>query len=109
MTASGPDNPKHKFGDWKNIAIAALVLLVVIMGFILAKDRLRERGKEAATGDKGEGVAVFDVKFDRENQSFVDIVFDKPIGKDREAEILGRDPAKISPPISGVWKWQSPT
>jgi uncharacterized protein YfaS (alpha-2-macroglobulin family) len=109
MTASGPDNPKHKFGDWKNIAIAALVLLVVIMGFILAKDRLRERGKETATGDKGEGVAVFDVRFDRENQGFVDIVFDKPIGRDREAEILGLDPAKISPPVSGVWKWESPT
>ena len=109
MTASGPDNPKHKFGDWKNIAIAALVLLVVIMGFILAKDKLGGGVKGVATGDKAEGVAVFDVKFDRENQSFVDIVFDKPIGKDREAEILGRDPAKISPPISGVWKWQSPT
>lgn len=95
--------------DAKNIAIVILVVAIVIMGFILSKDKLREGEKGAATGDKGEGVAVFDVKFDRENQSFVDIVFDKPIGKEKEAEILGRDPAKISPPLAGVWKWQSPT
>ncbi|HWP90845.1 MAG TPA: alpha-2-macroglobulin [Thermodesulfobacteriota bacterium] len=106
MSEPNSDKPKRIFQDWKNIAIAILVIVVVVMGFILGKDRLGGGVKETGVDGKGEGVAIFDVKFDRENQSFVDIVFDKPIGKDKEGEILGRDPAKITPTIGGVWKWQ---
>ena len=106
MAEPNSGKPKQIFQDWKNISIAILVIVVVVMGFVLGKDKVGEKVKEAAIDDKGEGVAIFDVKFDRENQSFIDIVFDKPIGKDKEGEILGRDPAKITPTIGGVWKWQ---
>ncbi|MGH7890233.1 MAG: MG2 domain-containing protein, partial [Thermodesulfobacteriota bacterium] len=95
------------FKNWKNVAIIALAALVAIMAFIIAKDNLGLQGIKSGTGDKGDGAAVFDLKFDKENQGLFDIVFDKPIGKGKEGEILGRDPAKISPPIGGVWKWQS--
>ncbi|MEZ4547966.1 MAG: hypothetical protein R3B51_09710 [Thermodesulfobacteriota bacterium] len=42
-------------------------------------------------------MSVVEVKFDKENNSFVDIIFNKPVGKDDTGEILGRDPATITP------------
>jgi len=111
MTEPKSDKTKRMFDDWKNIAILVLLVAVVIMGFILLRGNLKWGGKEAATGDKGmgkgEGVSVFDFKFDSENQGFVDILFTRPVGKDKEGEILGRDPGKITPPVGGVWKWQA--
>ncbi len=96
------------FRDPKNVAIALLVLIVLIMGLLLAKNNLPVTGaKKVLTGISG-GVSVVEVKFDTQDNTFVDIIFNKPIGKSEEGEILGRDPAVINPPVNGSWTWKTP-
>ncbi|HML96348.1 MAG TPA: MG2 domain-containing protein [Thermodesulfobacteriota bacterium] len=108
---SRPDNAgKPQYKDPKNIAIALLVLIALVMGFFLLRDKLPAEGPEktaeqpAASGS----VSVVEVRFDKENNSFVDIIFNEPVGKDDTGEILGRDPATITPSVNGAWQWKSP-
>jgi hypothetical protein len=98
---------KAGFRDPKNIAIALLVLIVLVMGFLLAKNYLPGNGARKILTGSG-GVSVVEVKFDTQDNTFVDIVFNKPIGKSEEGEILGRDPAVINPPVNGSWTWKTP-
>lgn len=103
------DNGKFRIQDPKNIAIALLVLIVIVMGFLLVKNYLKPDGKkETVRKDSAVGVSVVEVKFDTQDNKFVDIVFNKPIGKGESGEIIGRDPATISPPVNGAWLWKSP-
>ena len=87
------DNGKHKIQDPKNIAIALLVLIVIVMGFLLVKNYLKPEGEEETVirKDAAGGVSVVEVKFDTQDNKFVDIVFNKPIGKGENGEIIGRD------------------
>lgn len=103
-----PDN-KHHISDPKNVAIALLVLIVLIMGFLLVKNNLSDSGDEKpARVESGESVSVVEVKFDGKENRFIDIVFNKPVGKDQKGEILGRDPGTINPPVNGAWLWKTP-
>ncbi len=109
---SRPDNAgKPRYKDPKNIAIALLVLIALVMGFFLLRDEMPAKGPEKAAEQPSSSgsVSVVEVKFDKENNSFVDIIFNKPVGKDDTGEILGRDPAKITPSVNGSWQWKSPT
>ncbi len=100
---------KPRFNDPKNIAIALLVLIALIMGFLLVKNNLPISGmKKTLSAAKGGSVSVVEVKFDDQDNSFVDIIFNKPVGKNEEGEILGRDPATIVPPVNGSWTWKTP-
>lgn len=104
------DNSTEKkpgFRDPKNVAIALLVLIVLIMGGLLVKDNLSVSGAKKIISGPG-GVSVVEVKFDTQDNTFVDIIFNKPIGKNEEGEILGRDPAVINPPVNGSWTWKTP-
>ena len=56
--------------------------------------------------DGREEVSVFDVVLDRDNRAFVDVFFDRPLGKGRAGEILGLPPATLEPPLAGVWRWR---
>ncbi|HVY54868.1 MAG TPA: MG2 domain-containing protein, partial [Thermodesulfobacteriota bacterium] len=106
------DNSTEKrtgFRDPKNVAIALLVLIVLIMGGLLVKDNLhRLSGVKKVVSGPGGGVSVVEVKFDTQDNAFVDIIFNKPIGKSETGEILGRDPAVINPPVNGSWTWKAP-
>jgi uncharacterized protein YfaS (alpha-2-macroglobulin family) len=100
---------KPLYRDPKNISIALLVLIVVIMGLMLIKKNLPTSSvKNALTAVKGGGISVVEVKFDKQDNNFVDIVFNKPIGSSEEGEILGRDPATIVPSVNGSWTWKTP-
>ena len=107
-TAGNGKRPQYK--DPKNIAIALLVLIALVMGFFLFRGDMSAKGPEkAAEQPTASGsVSVVEVKFDKENNSFADIIFNKPVGKDDTGEILGRDPATITPPVNGSWQWKSP-
>ncbi|MCL4245825.1 MAG: hypothetical protein KJ002_11965, partial [Candidatus Dadabacteria bacterium] len=71
---SRPDNAgKPQYKDPKNIAIALLVLIALIMGLFLLRGRLPAVGPEKAAEQPPSGsVSVVEVKFDKENNSFVD-------------------------------------
>ena len=105
------DNSTEKkpgFSDPKNVAIALLVVIVLIMGGLLVKDNLPVSGAKKVLTDVSGGVSVVEVKFDTQDNAFLDIIFNKPIGKSEQGEILGRDPAVINPPVNGSWTWKTP-
>ncbi len=105
---NSPEN-KHQINDPRNIAIALLVLIALIMGFFLVKNNLSDSGDEKPPSvESARAVSVVEVKFDGKENRFVDIVFNRPIGKDEKGEILGRDPGTISPPVNGAWLWKTP-
>ena len=99
---------KPRFSDPKNVAIALLVVIVLVMGLLLAKNNLPLTGAEKVLTKVSGGVSVVEVKFDAQDNTFVDIIFNKPVGKSEEGEILGRDPAVINPPVNGSWTWKTP-
>ncbi len=106
-TEDNGNKPQYK--DPKNIAIALLVLIALVMGVFLFKDKLPGEATEKAAEKPAAGdVSVVEVKFDKENNAFVDIIFNKPVGKDDTGEILGRDPGTITPSVNGAWQWKSP-
>src|SRR5690348_5435668 len=92
--------------DGKNLIIAILAILVLVLGGLLLKGRVPKH----AGGGKGKttppAVSVLDVAFDRENPRGLNIVFDRPLGEGHVGEVLGKDPAILKPTTGGVWKWQ---
>lgn len=87
--------------DWRNVAIAVLVVLLVGVGLLaLTRGGLGGGGESAR-----EVVEVFDVVVDRDARQFVDILFDQPIGEGKVGEVLGEAPATIDPPLAGHWRW----
>jgi uncharacterized protein YfaS (alpha-2-macroglobulin family) len=105
---ANPTNNSNKelIGDPKNVAIALLVLIVLVMGFLLINNLRQDKVSIVSTPPGGEKVSVVEVKFDKENNEFVDFIFNRPVGE--SGEVLGRDPGKITPSISGSWTWISP-
>lgn len=102
------DTQKHLFfKDPIKVSKLLLSLIVVIMLILIVNNELGKRD-DAAKGRSKQYVSIADVIFDVKNKRFIDIIFDKPIGKGEKEEILGRDPAMLSPHISGYWIWQNP-
>ncbi|MGD2116293.1 MAG: hypothetical protein PVG07_14660, partial [Acidobacteriota bacterium] len=92
---------------WKDWAILFLAAALVTVGGLWIHSELGlGLGEAADAGDGAERVSVFDVVLDRENRAFVDVLFDRPVGRDRSGEILGRPPATLEPPLAGVWRWR---
>lgn len=106
MANSQENNNKALIGDPKNVAIVLLALIVVVMGALLINNVRQDRDTLISKSSDSEKISVVEVRFDKENNEFADFVFNKPIGE--TGEVLGRDPAKISPNISGSWSWVSP-
>lgn len=96
--------PSSRRWDKKDRVIALLALTVLMLLALVVWDRAGASGWFA--GFSGEKVAVFDVVLDRENLSYVDILFDKPLGEGKEGGVLAEPPATISPVVGGVWKWR---
>ncbi|MDJ0850512.1 MAG: MG2 domain-containing protein [Myxococcota bacterium] len=97
--------------DPRNVAIAGLTALVLLLAAALLWERSRALGpvepppaEETSVVDR-EAVSVIDVVLDRESLQRVDLIFDRPLGDDRVGESLGRDPATLSPRVGGVWSW----
>ena len=89
------------FGDWRNGAIVALLLLVTVLALL----GLRKSSSGEAEPSE-EAVEVFDVVLDRENRQFVDVLFDQPLGEGQVGAVLGEAPATFEPPLAGNWRWR---
>jgi len=50
-------------------------------------------------------VVVHEVRVDRKDRAFVDIVFSQPVAPLRVGEVVTDPPASISPTLNGVWRW----
>ena len=107
MPDSSDNKVKSRLSDPRNIVIAVLALMVLVMGYFIYVRELPQSPGEPAV-KSGDGVSIVDVRYDDEAMNSVDIVFNEPVGKEVQGEVLGRDPAKISPAVSGVWKWRHP-
>src|SRR5262245_52542093 len=93
--------------QWKDAVIALLALLLAGVSAFAFRDRLAGAAGWFKSKPAGaEEVAVFDVVLDREARAFVDILFDKPLGKDKVGDVLDPAPASIEPALGGFWKWQ---
>ncbi|NOT55978.1 MAG: alpha-2-macroglobulin family protein [Deltaproteobacteria bacterium] len=89
--------------DRKNLTIVALSLLVIALAALVVHDHnLGWLG----FGPRAEPVAIVETTLEREQWRTLTIVFDRPLGEGHVGEVLGRDPATITPPLGGVWKWQ---
>ena len=108
MANSANNSNKELIRDPKIVVISLLVLIVLIMGFLLIKNILQDKAPAISKYTDSEKVSVVEVKFDKENNEFVDFVFNKPIGENEKGEVLGRDPGRISPSVNGSWIWISP-
>jgi uncharacterized protein YfaS (alpha-2-macroglobulin family) len=53
----------------------------------------------------GESVSVHEVRVDRHNRAYVEIIFTRPIAPTRAGEIVTDPPATVFPAISGIWRW----
>src|SRR5262245_36608615 len=92
------------FTDRKNLVIATLALLVCVLVAMVVQDRKPDWLRVGRGG--GEPVAGLDVTLDREQWRTLAVVFDRPLGEGHVGEVLGRDPATLTPPLGGAWKWQ---
>ena len=98
------DNLRRR--DRKDVAIAVLVLLLVVVSAFAFRERLAALAGRAGLGAGTEAVTVFDVVLDRPGRTFVDFLFDRPLGKDHEGEVLATPPATVEPALAGVWRWR---
>ncbi len=96
--------PRRRW-DRKDRVIALLGLAVALLLAVVVKDRVGATGWLSGRLG-GEKVAVFDVILDREDLSYIDVLFDRPLGAGREGSVLAEPPATISPAHGGVWRWR---
>lgn len=98
--------------DWmndpKNLAIALLGLVVLLLGGAALRERVPGGFTAGAPPRPGAGdpVSVLDVILDRQGLRHVDFLLDRPVGEGRVGEALGVDPATVRPATGGVWRWQ---
>ena len=90
--------------DWRNYLIAGLISLAAVLVILLFQGGAKE-GFFFSTPRSGLPVEVLEVSLDRDARRHVDIIFGSNLGKGRVGEVLGREPAKINPPIGGAWRW----
>lgn len=51
-------------------------------------------------------MTVVETTLDRQHWRVLTVVFGRPLGEGHIGEVLGRDPATLTPSLGGVWKWQ---
>lgn len=94
---------------WRDWTIAGLGLAVVLLGVLLVRDHAGALGLSGGRDESAaQAVAVFDVVLDRQNLSYIDLLFDRPLGEGRVGEALASPPATLSPAVGGVWRWRDP-
>jgi uncharacterized protein YfaS (alpha-2-macroglobulin family) len=81
------------------IVVAAMLAVMAAAG--AASIALSRRAKG------GESIGIFDVRVDKQRRSFVDIIFDKPVGVAVAGTIIAPPPATISPDVPGIWRWHA--
>lgn len=87
----------------KDIAILVLTLLLLAVSGYAFREPLSAAFARVRAGAEGETVSVFDVVVDRENQQqFVDILFDRPLGEGKVDQIIDPPPATIEPALGRV-------
>jgi uncharacterized protein YfaS (alpha-2-macroglobulin family) len=93
--------------DPRNLAIAVLTVLVVVLLTILAADRAPALIEMLEQPPEGQPVEVVDVVLDRTELRTLDIFFDRPLGEDLVGDVLDPDPATVRPAVGGRWSWQA--
>jgi hypothetical protein len=91
---------------WSYIIVALLAAVTTLAASFMMQGTLLMPALGTAVADAN-SVGVFDVVMDREGRSYLDILFDRPLGRDHEGEIVALAPARFEPRIEGVWKWRS--
>src|SRR4051812_41942511 len=52
-----------------------------------------------------ETVSVHEVRVDRRNRAFAEVIFSRPVAPQRVGEVVTDPPASLFPAIGGIWKW----
>lgn len=104
--AETTQNSRFSRRHWKDGLIAVLAVVVVLLGGLLAWERGLFAGAEDTADEDGDAVAVFDVVVDREARSYLDVLFDRPLGEGKVGDVLGTPPATLMPAMGGVWRWR---
>jgi uncharacterized protein YfaS (alpha-2-macroglobulin family) len=79
----------------KVVALAIVAFVVVVFGAMVTKGL---SGPENV-------VRVHEVRVDRQDRAFVDIVFSRPVAGEQIGEVVLDPPASVFPLINGVWRW----
>lgn len=91
---------------WKDVALGLLALAVLLLGAVVLQGRSQAgAGPEEGGGEEGEA-RVFAVNMDREGRSYLEVLFDQPLGEGRVGEVVSPAPATLDPAVGGVWSWR---
>jgi uncharacterized protein YfaS (alpha-2-macroglobulin family) len=90
--------------DPRNLAIAALAIVALVLGALLVRDRVPVGTPEPPVADLEAG-SLLDVVLDRNRMRTIDLIFDRPLGEKRVGEVLAPEPIEISPRTGGSWRW----
>jgi hypothetical protein len=90
------------FAARPKVAVIAVVVVVVFAGATLAAT---SSSVAQWLFGPNEVVNVHEVRVDRKDRAFVDIIFSRPVASERVGEVVSDPPASIFPAINGVWHW----
>ncbi|HEV7765853.1 MAG TPA: MG2 domain-containing protein [Thermoanaerobaculia bacterium] len=82
----------------KNPKVVAIAVVVIVVTCIAV-------GASTWLTGNSNSVVVHEVRVDRKNRAFVDIVFSRPVASMQVGEALTDPPATIFPAMNGVWRW----
>jgi uncharacterized protein YfaS (alpha-2-macroglobulin family) len=85
----------------KVVAMAVVAGLVAVMGVAASGGGLLHW----LLPGPDDTVSVHEVRVDRRNRAFVEIIFSRPVAPTRVGEVVTDPPASLFPAIGGVWKW----
>lgn len=83
---------------------APVALLLISAGMSVA---IVSRETFRSPAIRQESIGVFDLQVDKRRRAFVDIVFDRPVPTASTGSVVAPPPAKVSPALAGVWRWQA--
>jgi uncharacterized protein YfaS (alpha-2-macroglobulin family) len=93
-------------GNWfavrpKVVAMAVVAGLMAVMGVAASGGGLLHWLLPAPE----DAVTVHEVRVDRKNRAFVEIIFSRPVAPQHAGEVVTDPPGSLFPAIGGVWKW----